>query len=257
MINLEKSREIRIKRANTDWWIHEQAMVGNNGKTYIAYCTDMGEIHVKEIDAKCSRAIGRDVYNGGVIDLASLDAVYESPVGTTCRLLSVAPTAPYRVGFASFELDKPETICYWNATYRDSSWQISEPIADGGEFLSPATMRDGSQTYVGGMAYYYGVGEAGLHPNDPTDTETNRIYIARFDGSNRVLESYLSQNGGKSYRLEQVIRKIAKEKNVKIWRPTVPIYAQDNLPVYWHEGTYGAHTGGWHCDAVMTVEYDD
>jgi hypothetical protein len=29
------------------------------------------------------------------------------------------------------------------------------------------------------------------------------------------------------------------------------------MPVYWHEGVYRAHTGGWHCDAVMFVEYDD
>ncbi len=36
-------------------------MVGNNGKTYLAYYTDMGEIHVKEFDAKCSRAESRDV----------------------------------------------------------------------------------------------------------------------------------------------------------------------------------------------------
>ena len=61
MIDTTRSRELRIKRANTDWWIHEPAMVGNNGKTYIAYSTDMGEIHVKELDAKCSREISRDV----------------------------------------------------------------------------------------------------------------------------------------------------------------------------------------------------
>lgn len=28
MISMERSREIRIKRANTNWWIHEKAMVG-------------------------------------------------------------------------------------------------------------------------------------------------------------------------------------------------------------------------------------
>lgn len=50
MINLEKSMERRIKRGNTDWWIHEPAMVGNNGKTYIGYMTDMGEIHGKELE---------------------------------------------------------------------------------------------------------------------------------------------------------------------------------------------------------------
>ena len=31
----------------------------------------------------------------------------------------------------------------------------------------------------------------------------------------------------------------------------------ENPPLYWHEGVYGAHTGGWHCDEVMLVEYDD
>ena len=80
--------------------------------------------------------------------------------------------------------------------------------------------------------------------------------IARFDGKHRVLESYISTNGGETYLLEQVIRRTEK-KDVKLWRPIVPIHAQDNMPVYWHEGVYRAHTGGWHCDAVMFVEYDD
>ena len=434
MINMEKSKEIRIKRANTDWWIHEQSMVGNNGKTYIAYYTDMGEIHVKELDAKCSRAQSRDVclcrlnnnyadehnapsicvmedgtivvaytghaatndlhyrvttrpydifsfgsertllyqgsatyaqlsenvgrgelwlfcrvnrvnwefryskdkgeswseptcflhsdagglfyfdihrqliaergrgvreqwafalyghprisedhtirsgifasdgtllkmngealpvnlFTGGMIDLSVLDKVYESPDGTTCRLLAVSPTVPYRVGLATFTLNEPETITYYTATWQENGWTLSAPIAAGGEFLSPPTMLDGSQTYVGGMAYYYGVGDAGLHLRfERAPTYTNRVYIARFDGTHRVLESYLSQDNGKTYKLEQTLRRIPKEENVKLWRPVVPIYAQDNLPVYWHEGTYGAHTGGWHCDVVAYVEFDD
>jgi len=108
------------------------------------------------------------------------------------------------------------------------------------------------------MAYYYGVGDAGLHNRfEWAPTYTNRVYIARFDGTHRVLESYLSQDNGKTYKLEQTLRRIPKEENVKLWRPVVPIYAQDNLPVYWHEGTYGAHTGGWHCDVVAYVEFDD
>lgn len=435
MINLEYARELRIKRANTDWWIHEKAMVGTNGLTYIAYMTDMGEIHVKELDAKCSRAPSHDVclcrlnanyadehnapsicvldngiivvaytghnangsmayrvttrpfdifsfgpeqrisYNGsatyaqlsfnsargelwlfarvngvnwqfccskdegrtwsapvnflhsddgglfyfdvrkihcatpkgpqeqwffalyghpriskdhtirsGIFDsdgwlltmdnertdislfgekhqlsLNDLATVYESPEGTTVRLLAVSPTKPYRVGFAPFTLNQPATIRYVSATWRDGAWRISAPIASGGEFLAPLHMLDGSQTYLGGMAYYYGVGEAGFHPNDPACIDTNRIYIARFDGQRRVLESYVSHDCGNSYQVEQVIRTIdpAKQPDVKIWRPTVPIYAQDNLPLYWHEGTYTAHTGGWHCDEVMLVEYDD
>ena len=61
MIDLESAVLRKIKRANTDWWIHEQAVVAENGKTYIGYVTDTGEIHVKEMDAKCSRAVSRDV----------------------------------------------------------------------------------------------------------------------------------------------------------------------------------------------------
>ena len=76
-------------------------------------------------------------------------------------------------------------------------------------------------------------------------------------GEQRLLESYVTRNEGETYELEQVIRAIPKEQNIKIWRPTVPSAAQDNMPVYWHEGTYSAHTGGWHCDTVMFVEYDD
>lgn len=435
MINPERSREIRIKRANTDWWIHEKAMVGMNGLTYIAYMTDMGEIHVKELDAKCSRSRSRDVclcrlncnyadehnapsicvmdngtivvaytghgvngslayrvtqrpydifsfgaerqlaYDGratyaqlshntarselwlftrvngvnwqfrvsvdegetwsepvtflhsdagglfyfdvrkllnvtpqgvqeqwffalyghpriskdhiirsGIFDsdgclltmdnertqvslfgenhlltLTDLAPVYESPEGTTVRLLAVSPTKPYRIGFAPFVLNQPETIRYTSATWKNGAWHASSPIASGGEFLAPLHMLDGSQTYLGGMAYYYGVGEAGFHPNDPATADTNRIYIARFDGQRRVLESYISHDWGDSYQLEQLIRAIdpQKQPDVKIWRPTVPMYAQDNLPLYWHEGSYSAHTGGWHCDEVMLVEYDD
>ena len=435
MIDPELSREVRIKRANTDWWIHEKAMVGMNGLTYIAYMTDMGEIHVKELDAKCSRSPSRDVclcrlncnyadehnapsicvldngtivvaytghgvngslayrvtqrpydlfsfgperrlaYDGhatyaqlshntargklwlftrvngvnwqfrvsadegetwsepvtflhsdagglfyfdvrkllnatpqgvqeqwffalyghpriskdhtirsGIFDsdgclltmdnertqvslfgenhlltLTDLAPVYESPEGTTVRLLAVSPTRPYRIGFAPFALNQPETIRYTSATWKNGAWHASAPIAPGGEFLAPLHMLDGSQTYLGGMAYYYGVGEAGFHPNDPAVIDTNRIYIARFDGQRRVLESYVSRDWGDSYQLEQVIRAIdpRKQPDVKIWRPTVPMYAQDNLPLYWHEGSYSAHTGGWHCDEVMLVEYDD
>lgn len=179
MINIERCKEIRVKRGNTDWWIHEQDMVGNNGMTY--YC----------------------------------------------------------------------------ATWRDGAWQRSAPIAAGGEFLSPDNMLDGSQTYLGGMAFYYGVGDAGLSLKHPAPTFTDRLFIARFDGKDRVLESYQTADGGQTYAPEQTIRRIPGELGIKIWRPIVPIYAQDNMPLYWHEGLYGAHTGGWHCDMVAYVEYDD
>lgn len=440
MIDMERSRALRIKRANTDWWINEKAVVADNGKTYIAYITDMGEIHIKELDAKCSKTPSRDfrlcrlnctyadehnapslcvlssgrilvaytghtadhciryritekpydistfgpekeiptggltayaqvfentekkqiwlftrvdrttwrftysadegeswseakpflisnagglfyfnmhkidvlkpyernphgaeeqfffavyghptssgdhtirsgifsasgqllktdgtpletnLFTGGVIDLDKLDVVYQPPEGTTARLLEVASTMPLRVGFAPFTVEKgklpdPTLPAYHSATFRDGAWHISKPICPAGEFL--ADVFDGAHTYLGGMAYYYGVGEAGLCPWVPAPTCTNRIYIARFDGENRVLESYLSTDLGQSYQLEQVIRKIPKEENIKIWRPTVPAYAQDNMPVYWYEGVYTAHTGGWHSDIAMWVEYDD
>ena len=444
MMELDQVKLLKIKRANTDWWINERAVVGGNGKTYIGYVTDTGEIHVKELDAKCSKAASRDVclrrlnndyadehnapglcvlqsghiivaytghgrgqknlyyritqqpydimsfgpeqtleyeggttyaqicenskageiwlfcrvakvnwqfrysrdggqtwsqpknflhsedgglfyfnirkqhiqggnggeeqfffalyghprisndhtirsgifssqgqllktdgtptdmnlyaYDGKEICLANLDTVYASPEGTTVRLLDVAPTLPLRVAFAPFVMDdpknpNPQMAFYRSATFCDGKWIHSAPICPAGEFLAAGVV-DGSQTYFGGMAYYYGVGEAGLRrysedPGHDPMTFTNRIYIARFDGKDRVLESYLSTDRGKTYRLEQELRRIPGEKNIKIWRPTVPMYAQDNMPVYWHEGVYTAHSGGWHCDVKMYVEYDD
>lgn len=437
MIDMDNAKQLRIKRANTDWWINEKAIVADNGLTYIAYVTDMGEIHVKQLDAKCSKTPSRDVrlctlncnyadehnapslcvlesgriivgytghyvkgvryritskpydldsfskerflpYDGTVtyvqlfentrrnelwlftrvngvnwqfcysgdegetwskpktflhsdagglfyinirkqdvvsegavteqwffalyghpkvsqdhtirsgifradgqllctdgtpmdlnlydtdhsqMDLAKLDVVYDSPAGTTVRLLDVAPTLPLRVAFAPFILDKddapsPEKAYYCSAVFKDGHWNVSNPICTAGEFLAEHVI-DGAQTYLGGMAYYYGVGDAGLHWRTIVPTDTDRLYIARFDGKDRVLEAYCSKDGGKTYEPEQTLRRISGEKDIKIWRPIVPIHAQDNMPVYWHEGTYRCHTGGWHCDAVMLVEYDD
>ena len=439
----ERTKQLRIKRANTDWWINEKAIVAPNGKTYIAYCTDVGEIHVKELDAKCSRALSVDVcicrlnccycdehnaasicvldsghimvaytghgsgnilkyriterpydllsfgkeqhlaYDGTVtyaqlfentirgelwlftrvngttwgfrtsadagktwsdttiflstdlernklgglyyfdirklllptangyterfffalyghphnpkehviraglfdydgnllnmngerqnvclfgenslIDIPSLQTVYAAPAGETVRLLDVSPTQPYRIGFSPFIAREPSTLYYSVATYRNGTWQISEPICSGGEFLSPAGQTDGSETYVGGMAFYYGTGVAHQSSYRHRFVDTDRVYIARYDSDARarVLESYISNDKGAHYELYQTIRSIpdtGREEDTKIWRPIVPIHAQDNMPVYWHEGYYGAHTGGWHCDTVMDVEYDD
>ena len=439
MINLGRIKLCKIKRGNTDWWIHEHAVAAQNGKTYIGYVTDTGEVHVKEFDAKCSRAESRDVclcrmnndyadehnapgicvtesgkivavytghgkdhairlriterpfdihsfgaerrlpYKGGVtyaqisentarhelwlfcrvdrvnwefryspdegetwseprrflhsedgglyyfdtrrqlvkspngpveqwlfavyghprisadhtirsgifradgellkndgtetglnlfdpdgklIDLSELDTVYAAPEGETVRLLDVAPTPPLRIAYAPFKLTDesapdPELPTYFSATFKDGAWRASKPICKAGEFLAKNIL-DGSQTYLPGMAYYYGVGEAGLHKNSATaETSTNRIFIARFDGNDHVLESYLSKDRGESYEIEQVIRRIPGKNGQKIWRPTVPMFAQDNLPVYWHEGSYASHSGGWHCDTILPVEYDD
>ena len=102
------------------------------------------------------------------------------------------------------------------------------------------------------------VGAAGIRKNPAYgDIGQDRVFIARYDGTDRLLESYVSGDFGETYTLEQVIRRLNTPDEKKIWRPTVPIYAQDNMPVYWHEGVYAAHTGGWHCDAVMMIEYDD
>ena len=434
MIDFENATLRKIKRANTEWWINERAVVGENGMTYITYMNDMGEIHIKEFDAKCSKTQSRDfrlaklnfnyadehnaasicimesgkiivAYTGhacggkltyriterpfdifsfgaprtidygedvsyaqisentergelwlfsrvhqvnwefvcskdggetwsrpqrfihskdgglfyfnihkmylpsseksyreqwffalyghpktsrdhairsGIIksngdvmmtdgttplginlfdvkeylDLEKLDIVYKAPTGMTVRLLENSATLPLRVGFAPFAMNDPTTPTYYSATFRNGEWTVSEPICKANEFLTEG-MNDGSQTYLGGMAYYYGVGEAGLHPCDPAPTVTNRIYIARKEGAYRVVESYLSTDWGKTYTLEQTLRKIPAESEIKTWRPIVPVHAQDNLPVYWHEGVYTAHTGGWHSDAVMWVEYDD
>lgn len=438
MIMKERAREVRIKRANTDWWINEKSIVGDNGMTYIAYVTDMGEIHIKEIDAKCSRSASRDVrvcrlncfysdehnapsmcimrsgrivvaYTGhaqtatlsyrvtknpydifsfgeehtlfydksvtyaqlfenekqnqlwlftrvdrvtwefryscdegetwsapnkflisdagglfyldvrkqyvptpcaveeqwvfalyghpliskdhtirsGIFDadgwlltmegertalnlygeadgkqtetlihLPGLPVVYSAPEGSTVRLLEVAPTRPLRVGVAAFRIGEPESITYYAVTYREGAWKLSKPIARAGAFLAPA-QTDGAQTYVGGLAFYYGVGEAGLHPVSGGDPDTNRIYAARADENGWAVESYVSRDCGASYQFEQEIKRIPASDGRKIWRPIVPIHAQDNLPVYWHEGSYSAHTGGWHCDEVMLIEYDD
>ena len=61
MVQSESKRLLRIKRANTEWWVNDRAVVADNGLTYIAYMTDMGEIHLKEMDAKCSRTPSHDV----------------------------------------------------------------------------------------------------------------------------------------------------------------------------------------------------
>ena len=202
-------------------------------------------------------ALGTSIFEGdNYLDLASLDTVYKAPVGMTVRLLENSSTLPLRVGFAPFVLNDPTTPVYHSATYRNGQWIVSEPICKANEFMT-SEMNDGSQTYLGGMAYYYGVGEAGLHPNDPAKTSTNRIYIARRTDDARVVESYLSTDMGKTYVLEQTLRSFPLESETKTWRPIVPVHAQDNMPVYWHEGSYTAHTGGWHSDAAMWVEYDD
>ena len=431
MLEIENSKELRIKRGNTDWWINEKSMVGMNGMTYITYITDMGEIHVKEFDAKCSRNLSRDVclcrmnctyadehnapsicvlesgmiivaytghnvkgvryrvtqkpydimsfgpeqtleYDGTVtyvqisentaknelwlftrvnsvtwefryskdnavswskphvflksesgglfyfdvrkqhiptengtaeqwffalyghpisskdhkirsgifncngqlllpdktaldvnlydfeslISLEKLSVIYDSPLGSVVRLLAVSPTLPLRVGLAAFEVGDENSSVYYSASFSEDRWILSKPIVKAGAFLS-ATQIDGSQTYIPGMSYYYGVGETGLDSRHGGETETNRIFLARKSEEAWLLESYVSRNSGLSYVLEKVIKKISLCDNKKIWRPVVPVYAQDNMPVYWHEGTYTAYEGGWHCDTVMFVEYDD
>ena len=55
MMDFNTAQLKRIKRANTDWWINSRGVVGENGKTYIGYVTDTGEIHIKEMDAKCEK----------------------------------------------------------------------------------------------------------------------------------------------------------------------------------------------------------
>ena len=171
-------------------------------------------------------------------------------------LLEVSPTLPFRIGLRTFKLNDASSAVYRTASYTDGEWILSAPIAKAGAFLAPEQI-DGSQTYVGGMALYYGVGEAGLYKPHGGKINTNRVFIARAGETGWLLESYVSSDCGKTYNIEQIIKNIPFSENIKIWRPIVPIYAQDNLPVYRHEGIYSGHTGGWRCDEVMYIEYDD
>lgn len=421
-----------IRRANTDWWINEKAIVGMNGKTYIGYMTDTGEIHIKELDAKCSRAESRDVcltrlncayadehnapsvcvlrsgriivcYTGhnensaltyrvtqkpydilsfgpekhlsytrgnatyaqifenetrgevwlftrvggvnwefryspdegdtwseprrivssdagglfymnirkklipgkdrtqerftfalyghpylsrdhiiragylesdGTLHLSDgmplpinlidndilfpieeLSVVYASPEGTTVRLLGNAATGPDRVALCTFTRGDEDSAVYHVATFKDGAWKLSAPIAKAGAFLAP-TQTDGSDSYVPGMDFYFGVGSDGFTYHGGI-IDTDRVYLARKGSDSWLLESYTSRNSGDTYEYESTLRDIPLTAGTKIWRPIVPLYAQDNLPVYWHEGSYSAHTGGWHCNEVLPVEYDD
>lgn len=419
---------VYIRRANTDWWINEKAVVGMNGKTYIGYTTDTGEIHIKELDAKCSRAESRDVcltrmncdyadehnapsvcvlesgtiivcytghnatsaltyrvtrrpYDilsfgperhlayergtatyaqvfeckargevwlftrvGGVnwefryskdegntwseprrivasdagglfymnirrklepagerytfalyghpylskdhtiragyistdgqihlsdgtplepnlfensvlFDINGLSAVYTSPADSTVRLLATSCIGPDRVGLCRFTRGDEDSAVYHVASFRDGVWRLSEPIAKAGAFLAPE-QTDGSDSYVAGMEFYFGAGSDGFTYHGGK-INTDRVYIARRGKDTWLMESYVTEDDGLTYRLESTLRSIPLDAGVKIWRPIVPVFAQDNLPVYWHEGVYSAHTGGWHCDAVLPVEYDD
>lgn len=435
IIDKERAKLLKIKRANTDWWINEKSIVGMNGLTYIAYTNDIGEIRVKEIDTKCSKTPSRDVclcrlnctyadehnspsmcitkdgiiivsytghnsssglryrvtekpydilsfgdeksidYNGSVtyaqmfenekkneiwlftrvngvtwqftyscdvckswskpvtiiasdkgglyymnirkqlaatgdipaerwffaiyghpylskdhtirsayIDsdgwlcsingdktdvnvrgngsktefgIDRIEAVYEAPEGETVRLLSVSATEPMRIGIAAFNAENHEKADYYIIRYdkENERWRMSERIAEDYQFLAPG-QNDGSQTYVGGMEFYFGVGDCGYVVFN-ADCDTDRVFIARGTKNESVLESYVSHDCSKTYMLEQTIKSVDKSTGKKLWRPIVPVFAQDNMPVYWHEGYYYAHSGGWHCDVNMYVEYDD
>ncbi len=76
------------------------------------------------------------------------------------------------------------------------------------------------------MTYSYGVGDVGLNTKDYGQTVTDRLYLACYNGKNRVLGEYVAVDGGSTYRLDRVLRRI-----------DLPIHTQDNMPVYWHEGS--------------------
>ena len=422
------NKTVVIHRANTDWWINEKAVVGMNGKTYIGYMTDAGEIHVKELDCKCSNAVSRDVcltrlncayadehnspsicvlesgtiivcYTGhnansaltyrvtrppydimsfgpeqqlsyargratyaqlfeckarnevwlftrvggvnwefrfskdegkswseprrivasdagglfymnirhklepecekftfalyghpylskdhtiragyitvdgqlhlsdgtplapnlfeneALFDIEALSTVYTSPEGSTVRLLSTSCIGPDRVALCRFVRGNADSAVYHVASFRNGAWQLSAPIAKAGAFLAPS-QTDGSDSYVPGMDFYFGAGSDGFTYHGGA-INTDRVYIARKGATDWRVESYVTNDLGASYEFERCLRSIPLSEGLKIWRPIVPVYAQDNLPVYWHEGIYSAHTGGWHCNAILPVEYDD
>lgn len=426
----------KIKRANTDWWIREKAIVGDNGKTYMVYCTDTGEIHIAEADFRAPREAVRDFclsrlnhdyadehnapslcilpdgrlivsyaghaahglsmrisarpfdifsfepekkieFEGGVtyaqmfyntargeiwlfcrvnrvtwqfcsssddgrtfsaprtfiksdagglyyadirrqltaardivserfvfavyghptksadhtirtgiitqngefcgmdgrplgvdltrgsetLDPGTLDIAYSAPAGETVRLLSVAPTVPPRIAFAAFSYPSDPEAAYRVATWHNGAWRVSDDIVKSGAFLSDndsdgRPVRDGSETYVGGAEFYWGIGAPAFRRDTPAHTDGDAIYIIRKkDDGIWAMERYVSQNCGKTYDLEHTVYTAAHGR--KLWRPVVPVYAQDNMPVYCHEGAYVAYKGGWHCDMIMPTETDD
>lgn len=191
-----------------------------------------------------------------VLEIPELEIAYETPETESVRLLAVSPTEPLRVAIAAFPDKTYARADYRILRFREGRWQLSAPLCENLECLAPG-QTDGSQTYVGGMEFYFGAGDAALCELHGSDNDTDRVFAAYRGPSDWILESYVTHDGGRAYPSEQVIRRIPASTGRKLWRPTVPAFAQDNLPVYWHEGTYTAHTGGWHCDVHMLIDYDD
>ena len=122
MIDFKRTQEVRIKRANTEWWINERAVVGDNGLTYIAYMNDMGEIHIKELDAKCSKTQSRDFrlaklnfnyadeHNAASICIMESGKIIVAYTGHACggRLTYRITERPYDI----FSFGAPQTIEY-------------------------------------------------------------------------------------------------------------------------------------------------
>ena len=124
MIISERAVERRIKRANTDWWINEKAIVGTNGKTYIGYFNDIGEIHVKELDARCSHAVSRDVtltrLNGSYADehnAPSVCILENGRIMAAYTAHAMTHTLKYRITERPFDLDSfgPEKVLHYQS----------------------------------------------------------------------------------------------------------------------------------------------
>lgn len=196
--------------------------------------------------------------DNGLLDASALDVAYSAPEGKTVRLLSVAPTVPARIALAAFEYPGSTSADYRVATWRGGAWRVSEVIAPSGAFLADfdsdgAPVHDGSETYVGGMEFYWGVGAPAFRRDTPAFTDSDAVYlIRRCNDGTWVLERYTSCDRGKTYRFEYTV--YTARRGMKLWRPVVPVWAQDNMPVYCHEGEYVAYKGGWHCDVIMPVE---
>lgn len=205
--------------------------------------------------------LGVSLFHGTeLLDIDSLDAAYSAPAGSTVRLLSVAPTVPPRIVFAAFRYPGDTEAVYRVATWRDGAWQISGDIAGSGAFLSDndsygRPVRDGSETYVGGAEFYWGIGAPAFRRDTPAHTDGDALYLIRKRQDEKwVMERYVSQDCGKTYEFEHTVHTAADGH--KLWRPVVPVYAQDEMPVYCHEGIYVAYKGGWHCDMIMPTETD-
>ena len=74
MIDIENSKLCKIKRANTDWWINERAVVADNGKTCVTRIMEDDE-YLESLNIKMQEELKEYLESGDVEELADLEEV--------------------------------------------------------------------------------------------------------------------------------------------------------------------------------------